>query len=343
MVMDDIEVKTVKDPYDHVGNKIKLMDNSTTTLEMSSTWASKIVMHRGWHRLSNEDKSRPMENTREAYIQAAELGAAYAECDVWVTRDGKMVLCHNSTFESMVSAAFAVTHAKDVCTPIEELDWTTIMDFQLLDESKPVLLSTVLSDLKSTNTRLAVELKCSRLALPLAKYLLQNPELVSTVGFVMGFAADSVIIFRGVVNNHPVLGKIKVLYLVDNPSEGYNVEDLDEGETTFNFLESNVTSFLQAQAFTPFLLSVGFHGLYIQYRPGLTPSHVLSIRQELATMLGASSCDDVFVGIWSDKGLDPDFDTPESLKRWAAVCDGLNTDCAFMGTMSDVPSILSES
>jgi len=310
---------------------------STTS---ASVWQSKVVLHRGWHRLSNDDQTRPLENTRAAYIQAAQLNAAYAECDVWATRDGKMVLCHGSTFESMVSSDYYPEDTRKISKQIEELDWEEIKEFKLHDGSRPVLLSTVLDDLMGTNTRLAVELKCSRLALPLAKYLLQTPELASAIGFVMGFSADSVVILRGVLCNHAALSKMRVLWLVDNPTVPYLTEDKNEGETTFNFLEHNVTQFLQAQSSYQSLLTVGFHGIYIQYRPGLTPSHISSMRQELSTLIG-SALSDIFVGIWSDGGLDPEFDTPASLVRWTEIADGVNTDCMYMKTITDIPSVLS--
>eukprot|EP00977_Amphora_coffeiformis_P011610 scaffold2782_cov182-Amphora_coffeaeformis.AAC.40 len=315
------------------------LEEDSSSSSSTSPWRRKIALHRGWHRLSNDDESRPLENTRKAYIQAAELEAAYAECDVWATSDGQMVLSHERSFQSMVADHFSKSNHKDVTTPINQLTWDKIKDFELLDGSKPVLLSTVLSDLKGTNTRLALELKESSLALPLAKYLMRNPDLVSAIGFIMGFAVDTVLIFRGAVNNHPILGNIKVLWLVDNPSVPYLEQEKNEGETTFNYLDTTLTDFMQSQPDTNLLLSVGFHGLYIQYRSGLTLSHLVSMRQELSILTGVPP-DQVFIGIWSDTGLDPDFDTPESLAKWAAVSDGLNTDCAYMKTKDSVPPVL---
>ena len=166
---------------------------------------------------------------------------------------------------------------------------------------------------------------------------MRNPDLVSSVGFVMGFAVDTVLIFRGVTRQHPILGQMKVLWLVDNPSVPYLEQEKNEGETTFNYLDTSLTDFMQSQPDINLLLSVGFHGMYVQYREGLTFSQLASMRRELSILTGLNK---VFMGIWSDPGLDPDFDTPESLAQWAALSDGLNTDCAYMTTKDSVPSIL---
>ena len=56
----------------------------------------KINMHRGWH---SDDGRRPLENTRAAYQKAAATGAGYAECDVWYTMDGVIVLSHDFNFK----------------------------------------------------------------------------------------------------------------------------------------------------------------------------------------------------------------------------------------------------
>lgn len=334
-----IDHQTINQPQKQTDSNNKMARNDEK--ESSSIWGNKIVLHRGWHRLSNADETKPLQNTRNAYLQAAYLGVAYAECDVWATRDGQIVLNHDSTFASVVSAECAAQNAATVATSIDSLDWATIQEFELLDGSKPVLLSTVLADLKGTSTRLALEVKCSRLALPLAKYLIQHPDLVSSIGFMMGFAADCVIIFRGAARNHTVLREIRVLWLVDNPREPYSEDVLDEGETTFDFLKLSVTDFFtQQNSVASLLFSVGFHGLYIQYRSGLTPTHVSNIRQELTTLMGPNDVSDIFVGIWADGELDPDFDTPENLSKWAEVADALNSDCPFMKTMEDIPSSL---
>jgi glycerophosphoryl diester phosphodiesterase len=290
-----------------------------------SIWTTKIVLHRGWHRENNNDQTKPLENTRQAYILAAKLNVAYAECDVWETSDGKMVLCHSSSFKEMVKPNYL--NNANAIKPINTLSWNDIKVFELLDGSNPVLLSTVMTDLKETNTRLAIDLKCSNLAKPLALFLFRYPELISTIGFIMGFALDSGALFR---ENLP---DITFLWLVDNPSSPYNVEDILEGETTFNYLEQSVGDFLKNKpAFN------AFDGMYIQYRPGLTSDHVLSMRLRLADILGRHPTD-VFIGLWSDSGLDPEFDFPGNLQKWESLFDAINTDCFYMDTLADVPDI----
>ena len=65
--------------------------------------SKKIVSHRGWHRINHSDKTKPMENTRNAYLEAAALLIPYAECDVWMTKDGHLVLSHNKCMSNVAA------------------------------------------------------------------------------------------------------------------------------------------------------------------------------------------------------------------------------------------------
>jgi len=55
----------------------------------------RLVTHRGWHRLTLEDDTRPLENTREAYKKSIDLKVGFAECDVFLTKDEKIILSHD--------------------------------------------------------------------------------------------------------------------------------------------------------------------------------------------------------------------------------------------------------
>ena len=60
----------------------------------------RLVLHRGFHdqRDSNE---RPLENTLPAYFAAWSSGFRLCECDIAVTSDGALVLCHDRNFERL--------------------------------------------------------------------------------------------------------------------------------------------------------------------------------------------------------------------------------------------------
>src|SRR5512132_528166 len=51
------------------------------------------------------------ENTREAYRKAIELGVEAIECDVNITRDGKLVMMHDSTLDRTTTGTGRVSAA----------------------------------------------------------------------------------------------------------------------------------------------------------------------------------------------------------------------------------------
>lgn len=273
-------------------------------------------MHRGWHRLDNSDTSRPLENTRKAYIDSSTLGAGYAECDVWSTKDGEMMLSHDKNLVAM-----AQNEDDPLATAlISDLTWKQIEAFPLKDGSTPVRLDTVLEDLSGTGTRLVIELKSSSPAKPLATFLAARRDLVPAVGFVMSFSLASVEQF--VASNPPK--EVRVLWLVDNPSIPYDEEVKNEGEQTFDYTAETLTAFLSRLKLTKRMQQLQC-GLYMQYNPGLTPSHLENIRMELQNLYGTGA-PKPFIGIWSDVGLDPDMDSAAGFSKWLPVVDALNTD-----------------
>eukprot|EP00493_Phyllostaurus_siculus_P000522 UN00524 len=52
---------------------------------------SRLMLHRGFHVRGSGNNERPLENTMPAYIQASELGYILAECDVALSKDGKIL------------------------------------------------------------------------------------------------------------------------------------------------------------------------------------------------------------------------------------------------------------
>eukprot|EP00039_Didymoeca_costata_P013982 m.219550 g.219550 ORF g.219550 m.219550 type:complete len:125 (-) comp15915_c0_seq7:28-402(-) len=81
----------------------------------------KLNLHRGFHQVKNDDwtTTRPIENTREAYKQAAKLNARYAECDIWSSADNQLFLCHNNTVEAYCAEPLP-EHAKQ---EVSKLSW----------------------------------------------------------------------------------------------------------------------------------------------------------------------------------------------------------------------------
>lgn len=315
--------------------------------------SAKLVLHRGWHSLNDDydwrTGGRPLENTRLAYTYAARSGVGFAECDVWSTSDGKLVLSHDCTLASM---ALDGGESAATSTSISKQEWADIKDVLLKDGSKPVLLSTILQDLASTGTRLVIELKESGPAKPLAMFLEANPELLLVVGCVISFSLVALETFASsrFHNNNDVKAKmwsqfwpvrtlnssikpkgpsartIPTLWLVDNPSVPYDPLYTNEGETTFDYASMTLTNFLAKEQLIERIRRLRC-GLSVQYSPSLTPSYLRCMRSELEAVWGApAKPGECVLGLWSDASLDPGVDTAASLERWLPDVDVLNTD-----------------
>ena len=64
---------------------------------LSPTERDALVAHRGFHHAcSDDDASRPLENTLDAYETAWASGVGACECDVALTSDGVLILCHDA-------------------------------------------------------------------------------------------------------------------------------------------------------------------------------------------------------------------------------------------------------
>lgn len=283
---------------------------------------SKLVAHRGWHRPFSEGAKRPLENTRHAYTSCVQLGVAFAECDVWATQDGEMVLCHDSSFASMA----ADPADKRVSSPISGLLWDEVQDVKLKDGSTPVRLSTVLEDVADSDTKLVVELKSSDPAEPLAEFLAGRPELLASVGFVLSFSLSALEAFSAALTTVTDATKPIVVWLLDNPSTPYG-GDINEGETTFDYTSESFAAFLKRTDLNERVKRLQC-GLYLQYNPGLVPEHIHSVRSELAALSGGteSNAKSHFLGVWSDASLDPQFDRAKGLTELLPIVDAVNTD-----------------
>lgn len=262
-----------------------------------------------------------MENTRRAYTSAAKLRVAYAECDVWATRDGHMVLCHDSSFASM-AADPAEPRAS---SPISSLSWDEVRDVELKDGSRPVLLSTVLQDVAGSSTKLVVELKSSDPAAPLAEFLAEHPELLASVGFVLSFSLSALEVFTAALSLVFEAARPMVVWLTDNPSAPYG-DDVNEGETTFDYTSESLGAFLARNALIERVKRLQC-GLYLQYNPLLDSEQLRAVRSELTAMCGdVGAITQSFLGIWSDASLDPAFDTVTNISQLLPLVDAVNTD-----------------
>lgn len=181
-----------------------------------ATKPSPIVCHRGYHCI-HDSVSRPIENTLPAYATAWKLGFHLAECDITLTLDGEIFLCHDSDFQRL--------HEKDADDKsrlemarirTNELRSSELDDLRLLDGSNPTRLSDVLEcaeDLSNESPltkQLVVEIKGhepgeaasadqavmgSACAEALCTHLEQHPAQLPFISVIMSFDVDAMRVF----------------------------------------------------------------------------------------------------------------------------------------------------
>jgi len=271
----------------------------------------KLVLHRGYHSIDASYNNRPLENTRQAYVDSARTGARFAECDVWTTKDGVFVLSHNFNFAS----AAVRPHERLARLPIVELEWSELSELELQDGSTPVKLDTVLEDLLGTETRLVIELKISAPAAQLAAHLAERADLARAVAWVMSFSIVALELFADGGGVQPIA------WLLDNPSVPFT--SWAEGETRFDCVAEDLGDFLVRIGVKERIQELQC-GLYLQYNASTTPAHLRKVRADMIDLSAEGSPS--FLGLWSHVGCDPSFDNVDVLTSWLDVVDVINTD-----------------
>jgi glycerophosphoryl diester phosphodiesterase len=261
-----------------------------------------------------EDASRPMQNTRQAFLDAASLGVAFAECDVWSTSDGKVITWHDNT----IGDGAADTTNKFATTPIDNCSWADLKDLKLKDGSTPVLLETVLTDLNKTGgTKLVIELKSSRPVAHIAEMLRNVTQPVTpSIAWIMSFSLNSLELFKATSEEH----NLPILWLLDNSD--YPACQLEDGELTFRYEVETLSEFLDRTGTRERFQRLKC-GLYLQYRACLTEERLATLRKELVAEVPDGHH---FIGLWTDADLDGDFDQVTRLRTWSDSSDAMNTD-----------------
>lgn len=306
-------------------NEFETLEQCKSMLEHESnlTLRKKLIAHRGWHRSRAAPRDRPLENTRQAFLDVVSLGMNFAECDVWNTSDGEVLLGHNWNMKAMM---------EDPTDPIAgeaiaDLEWAEVRDIKLRGGATPVLLKTVLEDLHGTGTRLLVELKTLGAAAHTAEMLNHSPHLKGSIECVISFSLLTLETFHDALDAKDV----KVTWVVDNPRIPYDPKGLDEGETTFDYCNETLEMFFTRLELIERMKRLKC-GLHVQYTSGLTQEHICAWRSELSGLYredGGDACAvdcKNFIGIWNDADLDPVFDRAATFAKWLPAVSGFNTD-----------------
>jgi len=251
------------------GSPLYLTDLSRE-IRRNSRFADCVVAHRGFHYASaipllSDETRRPLENTLPAYERAWAAGVKHCECDVALTKDGEVILCHDDDLKRLaLSPGKSSKNVKD-CLFEAELEF-----FPLKDGSRVPRLVEVLSAAKRVGggSKLVIEIKgddreCAR---KVADIL--SSDLGEFVAIVMGFSLVSVSEFAKL---NPRRGKILSMLLAvkGNRPNRYSL-NLEDTASLEKVLKENAID-----------------GLYLQYNSAFLKSTVF-----------AQLCQRVPIGVW---------------------------------------------
>ena len=177
---------------------------------MPGPMLAKLVAHRGFHCIK-DGTHRPIENTLEAYETAWTAGLRMCECDIALTKDGFLVLAHDSGYARLALLP----------TPVNVTDMTyrELLKTRLLSGARPPLLSDALgsADVIADAAKMVIEIKPGNADVPAALYRLlkARPELVSSIAVVMSFDLDVVHKFAELFGDGAIPGarQVKLLFL----------------------------------------------------------------------------------------------------------------------------------
>ncbi|OKL48374.1 hypothetical protein BSR28_01335 [Boudabousia liubingyangii] len=124
------------------------------------------------------------ENTVLAFQEAEKLGIQECELDVQYTKDGKLVVGHDQTFERL-----ALGNAPGKFLAIEDQTYDQLLEVDLGLGQKVPTFDEVL---ESTSCLLQVEIKKPRAARPLAEYLATRSQSVRDRMVITSFHAEAI-------------------------------------------------------------------------------------------------------------------------------------------------------
>ena len=156
---------------------------------ISSTELDSLVAHRGFHHIQDRNDKRPLENSLAAYEMAWISGVRLCECDIALTKDGKLVLAHDDDLKRLALD----TRWEKVHERVSDLTFKELISLPLKSGLRVPLLIDVLRSAHaiSDNARLIIEIKPGNQAAAsaLARLLWRYPNLAHCVEMIMSFDA----------------------------------------------------------------------------------------------------------------------------------------------------------
>eukprot|EP00939_MAST-03C_sp_MAST-3C-sp1_P000156 g156.t1 len=180
---------------------------------------SRLVAHRGFHDVTDKT-TRPLENTINAYDVAWKI-LSFCECDVQLSKDGEIFLCHDGNFKRLCKSSSTIGDPGETKTRFEDedvsaLDASAIRRIRLTNGTHPCNLKEVLEVAKRQSThqsikKMVIEIKPQASPDTVNKLLRfffqERPDLLDFVGVIMSFNHKTV--KTGVVSFNAMCAKLE--------------------------------------------------------------------------------------------------------------------------------------
>lgn len=155
----------------------------------ADTLLPRLVAHRGFHHIHDRNDKRPLENSLSAYEVAWTSGIHLCECDIAMTKDGKLVLAHDENFLRLALDSKNDNSRKY----ISDLTFRELISIPLKNGVRPPLLIDVLRSACaiSESSKLIIEIKPGNesVASALSRLLIRHSDLRQAVAMIMSFDA----------------------------------------------------------------------------------------------------------------------------------------------------------
>jgi len=152
-----------------------------------------LVAHRGFHHSSSSKNAefRPTENGLWAYELAMKLGFGLVECDITVTNDGVLLLCHDEDFMRVSRNKREDIKGLKVSSQSSKFLQSNVV---LQDGSTPPTLAEALTVCKGFGGKMVVDIKTKALGMAerVLDFFILNPELLHHVESFISFGQDTI-------------------------------------------------------------------------------------------------------------------------------------------------------
>jgi len=167
-------------------NEIEWLQSAVASMEGDDDLLH-LVAHRGFHDTGDGDL-RPLENSIDAYELAWTSGIKLCECDITLTRDRHIVLCHDRDLQRL---AMLPGEARTMVN-VSELTLRELIAVRLKSGTRPPLLKDILrSAIELGDSQMVIEIKSgnSSTADALCDLIESNPGLLTAIAVIMSFDA----------------------------------------------------------------------------------------------------------------------------------------------------------